>query len=749
MSTSSTDQLREKGAPHGGGTLVRLLLVLVTTGLWVVPPLPHAQAPQREFVLDSTLLALQALRSQPNPPVRLRSLLKSAHVDVSVRFQDALLLTAPSLERMEKELGMAFRRIEGRIAHLGDSAGAQVPWEALDGLAVWPGVVRVDSTWKPALAVPLDVSTREIRAEDVWQLQDAAGWPVTGRGIVIADFDTGIDVFHPDFWRADGGAYAWLDSDGSGTFEPGTDSVDLNGNGSAEAIETLDVIDSTSPSSDAVPGASDGLFYPKTDWLYNDANGNGRRDYGPGSGFGEQDPTYGERLFLLDDRNHNDMVDAGEVLLALQTSKVYKTLDAEGVERRRGVDLMSTPPDVEGHGTHVSSILCGGTVGLRRYIGIAPDSRLLTASFLDSQGSNAYTSYIPWAEANGAQIMLYAFGSWIQEFLDGSSNLEQMLDAASAKGIVQIAAAGNLALTNKHAHVILSAAQPHDLSFAVPYEEGVVDAWLSVLWPGALDAVSLELTAPWGSSVALPGDNSWVAMGDHRVWSYRERSQRGTSRFDILVYRGGSLLAEGNWSLRLRNLTSSWLNSNAYVSSGTPGWTGGVIFRDHTDDMYTVTSPGTADSAITVGSYSTRARGEGTPGSASPFSGQGPRIDGQNALDVSAPGHYADIACASSKDLSGGAFGQYDWFGGTSAAAPHAAGAIALMLQKTPGMSPEQVRAAVRASARQDIHTGFVPNHQWGWGKLDIGSALSAPRKPTPTPRSRLLLPVVIKSLEP
>jgi subtilisin family serine protease len=724
---------------------VRRLLVLLLAVLACVPSALRAQAPQPEYVLDSTLRVLKVLRDEENAPPSLRPLLTLDKVGVSIRFRRSWLQSTPNLARLERELDIEFARVNGKLAEIGGVYGARVPWEAFDQLAQWPGVLRVDSTWKPAMATSLDVSVREIHAEDVWDLLDGGGWPVTGRGIVIANFDTGIDVFHPDFWRADGGTYPWLDVNSNETFDPGTDAVDLNRDGTAQTSERLDTLDSTSLDADHVPGTEKGVFQARTDWLYNDANLNRERDYGPLRGFTEQDPTYGERLFLLDDQNGNGSVDRDEVLLALSSNKVQRTRHSDGVERTRGVDLIANSPDVDGHGTRVSSILCGGQAGSRRYTGVAPGSKLLLHQLYDAAGNNAYPSYIPWAESNGAQIMLYPFGSWIQEFLDGSSNLEQMLDAEAAKGIVQVAAAGNLADTHKHAHLILSTFRDEELRFLVPYSEGLTDAWISILWPAPLDAVSLRLVTPLGTAVLLPGNDTTITVDGHSIWSYRERSTAGTSKFDLLIYRGGSALTEGDWGLQLDSQLPYGLNVNAYIADLAHAWSSGAIFLDHIDDMYTVTSPGTANSAITAASYSTRGREGGELGSLSPFSSQGPRIDGERVLDVAAPGHYADIACASSKDVSGGSFGQYGWFGGTSAAAPHVAGAVALMLQKMPGVSPQQVQQALRDSARQDSHTGLVPNFRWGWGKLDIGTALSAPRKPTPTPRARILLPILLK----
>jgi len=706
----------------------------------------HSFAGRRSYALDSTVRLLQGLRSRSDLPPYLDSLVHSDKLGVLVRFRDGVRLQ--HLSQMEAQLGIAFTRVNGGVARVGAVCGAQTPWESLHRLAEWPGVVRVDSIWKPAVAAPLDVSIVETGADEVWDLLDSRGWHVRGRGVVVAAFDTGIDVFHPDFWRADGGTYPWLDVNDNNVFDPGTDAVDLDRSGSVSADERLDAVDATSSWSDGIPGTNDSVFEADMDWVYNDANRNGLRDYGPPD-FAETDATYGERLFLAQDSNQNGILDPGEVLLALGSSKVYKALDVNAVERTSGLDLIHNPPDGDGHGTLVASILCGGSVGTRRYVGVAPDMSLLMANRFVHSGDP--TIYIPWAEANGAQVMLYEFGSWIQEFLDGSSNLEQMVDAEAAKGIVQIAPAGNLADGKKHAHRIMAGGASDDTPVTVPWGWGIPDAWLSILWHGPEDALGvLQITTPSGASVTPPGDGTWVETSDgHSILTERDQSARGTSRFDVYIYGNGADLADGTWHLSLHNNTMSWLSVHAYVYDSITAWTDGVTFPDGVAfSGSTVTSPATADHAIAVASYSTRGRNDLIPGALSPFSGRGPRIDGQSVLDMAAPGHY-DIACALSGDATDAAFGQYAWFGGTSAAAAHVAGAAALLLQSDPSLSPAQVKQRLGDAARPDDHTGIVPNDSWGKGKLDIRAALPATPTVTSTPRSRALLPIVLKMAYP
>ena len=139
----------------------------------------------------------------------------------------------------------------------------------------------------------------------------------------------------------------------------------------------------------------------------------------------------------------------------------------------------------------------------------------------------------------------------------------------------------------------------------------------------------------------LHGDETWVNGGQgHWIWSARDRSARGTARFDVYIDRPGSPIANGTWTFQLRNNTSSWLNVHGYAADNLAQWEQGVRFDDNVAFApTTVTSPGTADSAITVASCSTRGRNGTAPGALSPFSSRGPRLDGQSVVDIARP-HY-------------------------------------------------------------------------------------------------------------
>jgi PKD repeat protein len=65
-----------------------------------------------------------------------------------------------------------------------------------------------------------------------------------------------------------------------------------------------------------------------------------------------------------------------------------------------------------------------------------------------------------------------------------------------------------------------------------------------------------------------------------------------------------------------------------------------------------------------------------------------------------------------------------DDFFGTSAAAPHAAGIAALLLQAQPGSTPQQLNAALQGSAIDMNLTGF--DHESGYGLIQADAAIAA-----------------------
>lgn len=601
-----------------------------------------------------------------------------------------------------------------------------VRWDNFDRLLTLPGIVQIDADAAADLIPPLDISTPEMHTAA------APFFPVlpadlTGAGVTIANIDTGVDVFHPLLFRADGGEFAWLDRNSNGVFEPGLDMVDLNGNGEPDAGEWLAVVDATSVQFDGyprpydVPGANDGLFVSDTDWLFNDANTNGQRDYG--AGFDDSTPSLGERVFLVKDTNGNRQLDSGENLISLGTNKVARVLDVGGVTRQRGVDLSQTAPDVYTHGTSVLGILAGGWPHISRYTGIAPDAELLLADPYLS--GNTLSTAMFWAISNGADIVIHEYTHISQEFFDGSSNHELLIAEAQRQGVVQVLPAGNINRGHKHTFVTVSAGAGAVLPLFHPTGNGATASDMTLVWPGDPAALQATLTTPAGETFTLLGDaNSLLTADGHFIAGARLRSSRGTGRLDFHVTR--TPIASGAFTLTITNTNTAAIGISAFVQDNRTAWLGGMEWTTPRNPAFSVIWPATADAGVVVGSYSTRGFDGGldavAAGDLSHFSGQGPRIDGQPVLDVTAPSNY-DIATALDRTQTG-QWGQYRWFSGTSGAAPHVGGALALLRQARPDLTATQIEEALRAGARRDGFTGTSATEAFGAGKVDVAGAL-------------------------
>ena len=164
------------------------------------------------------------------------------------------------------------------------------------------------------------------------------------------------------------------------------------------------------------------------------------------------------------------------------------------------------------------------------------------------------------------------------------------------------------------------------------------------------------------------------------------------------------------------------------VASGNDGNTGFMV------------SPGAADLAVTVGSFTdnnTVARDDDVVAS---YSNEGPRnddgdVDHEDEMKPNVLGSGTGILSVLGDPTTNGR--QYHHINGTSMACPAVAGVAALVLSANPGLSPAQVRRILMDTA--DHRTtggkqpagavdpfGVDPNYHpsWGWGEVDAFAAV-------------------------
>ncbi|MFC4906708.1 S8 family serine peptidase [Actinomadura gamaensis] len=181
------------------------------------------------------------------------------------------------------------------------------------------------------------------------------------------------------------------------------------------------------------------------------------------------------------------------------------------------------------------------------------------------------------------------------------------------------------------------------------------------------------------------GQDSWIIAG--MEWAASRARVVSMSLGDPSVTVAGDPMAQAVDSISAR---TGALFVIAAGNSGTAG-------------AGTVSSPGTADSALTVGAVD-------SGDERAYFSSMGPR-GGDHGMkpDLAAPG--VDITAARSKDSPGS--GTYVRMSGTSMATPHVAGAAAILAQQHPDWKAPQLKAALMSTSTElkgtsafDIGTG-------------------------------------------
>ncbi|CAK4586702.1 unnamed protein product [Aphanomyces euteiches] len=134
--------------------------------------------------------------------------------------------------------------------------------------------------------------------------------------------------------------------------------------------------------------------------------------------------------------------------------------------------------------------------------------------------------------------------------------------------------------------------------------------------------------------------------------------------------------------------------------------------------------PGSSLGAIAVG-------GSNDHDELSYFNSLGPAPDGRIKPDLLAPGSSIVSSSRSGNDT-------YDYSDGSSLAAPHVAGAVALYLHANPKATFDQIYAALTKSTVSDTLTMYTntcgnisattfPNNGYGYGRLNVRAALGLP----------------------
>jgi subtilisin family serine protease len=605
-----------------------------------------------------------------------------AEATALLEFRDEL----SAAEIVEAEaLGVSFTRRGSSLVNVGRIYSAEVSETSALAALKEMGLIRASSGSKQFVP-SITSSVPTMNADDVWNNIELDGSPVDGTGVTVAILDTGVSWMHPSFWRQSPGQYHTLDIGGEYY-------VDLDDDTIADANEgPIDTVN-------GLVGAD--VAYA-ADYMYMNADGI--------SGFSFMS---GDRWLGGIDANDDGFITLGvEDVVLLDVSKVAILYDQpESTVYVRGVNLTlgASVSDTHGHGTHVASTVAGGQVGFTSYVGVAPGADLIVIRS-DLQSADIIDG-IDFAVENGADIINMSFSSYLG-FLDGTDIEDLAVSEAFLRhGVISVTAAGNLGDKNKHARFDCPTGENGSATFNV--NNAPEYSFLSLLWHSSDRDERIILTSPTGVEIDLGQFSqnpylSWEVEEDElKAYVFRDISAKGLNNIIIQISHFSHDWADGLWTMTVDNPSGEAVWVDAYTWDGQ--WdTTNMRVTSNIDYTRTISSPGTADMAITVAAYSE------TSSNILSSSSKGPRVDGIPKPTIAAPG--SNIRAAS-QSFTSSLWVRKD---GTSMATPHVSGAMALIRQASgESFAWLDYSALVNGAGGTSDHYDIASN-SWGHGLVDV-----------------------------
>ncbi len=430
--------------------------------------------------------------------------------------------------------------------------------------------------------------------------------------------------------------------------------------------------------------------------------------------------------------------------------------------------------DYMGHGTHVAGIAVGNGRGKENFTGIAPKSDIIfVKGTREPEGGTtdgdimAGCDYI-FQRANQIGkpcVINLSVGSVIGPH-DGEDLLSKALSnlveekpgrvivaAAGNTGGVQIHSGGNAIGGGRNELIIF----PLNICNFIPvmcpdlpnYFLIGADIWSD---PNVIDSVYVGIYSPFNYEFISEVGFS-IKDGTREVQMFDLSNQLAgiisfsftstTSADNALIFIsnvGNSSIQVGNylWSVVLTTKNSGRIDSWASIPIGSQTPFPSRFQRFPSDNRVSIGSPASGKNIISVGSYNSKNKfvniqGDEIDSSSvyalndiSTFSSRGPTRDGRIVPTILAPGAFIFSSMSGDIPLEkiNLAFvepsGLYVGMEGTSMAAPHVAGAVALLLQQKPQLNFSEVAELLKNSAKTDVYTSNTPNNDAGWGKLDV-----------------------------
>jgi subtilisin family serine protease len=438
----------------------------------------------------------------------------------------------------------------------------------------------------------------------------------------------------------------------------------------------------------------------------------------------------------------------------------------------------------DGHGTHVAGIAAGNgrpatcCRGPHTYVGVAPNAELIVVRY-DDRGEQEIGENQHLVEAidyiirfpptrDSPKVINISQGDNLGPH-DGTSAVERAIDAHVAEGDrlqlprIVVKSAGNEGEMLRHVHGMVPGNNSIDIEFTVP-KEITSDALLD-LWYDRAGTLNLTVTAQGGANSGVVGHGTDLPANaaappfianptavlnrqsqvtiDGTINGQHNRDNNFRITIHSPTHKHGTL-PDGAWKLNLANPNAAAVNFHCWIERGTntPRFLPPLSPADgkvRATLNSTLSIPGTAEQVIAVANHEARtdccdcrpSTGIVSSSSRGPVA-KGPPTN--QKPEIAAPGLEITSAKADVANFRGNCCSccpdacccLYEDLTGTSMAAPHVTGAIALLLEENPRLTRADIVRHLQATARDKPAGGW--DTTWGGGKLNIEAALAAVR---------------------
>jgi subtilisin family serine protease len=418
-------------------------------------------------------------------------------------------------------------------------------------------------------------------------------------------------------------------------------------------------------------------------------------------------------------------------------------------------------PPVGAHGTHVSGIAAGnGSSGdaafpAGTFVGVATGATIIMVqpgieadldTFADSARVADAVAYIySRAQQLGLPCVINMSLGQNGGSHDGESVVERAIDRLlEVPGRAFVVAGGNEHVFRTHASGTIGQGQARTLHWRVGRPAGGLPPAPPTafdrtpnemeIWFSSRDVMSVRVIDPAGNATPAisPGTANIFTLGGNEVYVDSERFTRlnGDARIYIEMSQASSRLQTGTWQVELTGdeirggRFDAWIERDARDAANAFADQSSFEGADF-DPTMTLGTPATGRRAIAVANYDHRTI---TPSSSS---GRGGTRDGRNKPECAAPGPGIVSSCARGGRVAanGTTIPMRVTMSGTSMAAPHVTGIVALLFERAQTMArptlltAEQTRKLIMATT--SIPLGVqVFDPAWGFGRIDAEAAV-------------------------